>query len=126
MLYQRISEIPDKSFPTLYGSKAQHIQCNAENNQSCQTGRGKGRPSKLSNADKLLVMLMYYREHRSILHISHTCSLNEVQTWENLPNGSIIIKSKKFRLPGKKHLLDNVYIYIFFHAIFLNCFLKNY
>ncbi len=41
---------------------------------------GKGRPAKLSNADKLLMMLMYYREYRTFFHISITYGISEPQT----------------------------------------------
>ena len=41
---------------------------------------GSGCPSKLCNADKLLMMLIYYREYRPFFHISVTYGISVPQT----------------------------------------------
>ena len=67
----------------------------------------RGKPPKLGVEDKLLVMLMYYREYRTYEHIAVSYSISEsrvceiVQTMEN-----ILIADKRFHLPGKKKLLE--------------------
>ena len=66
-----------------------------------------GRPSKLIVEDQILVTLQYWREYRTYYHISKDWKIAEstvcrlVRKVEN-----ILIKSRKFSLPGKKKLLD--------------------
>ena len=65
----------------------------------------KGRPSKLSIPDQLLILLMYYREYRTFLHISKSYSISEMHCWRMVTTTeSILLQSKLFHLPGKKAL----------------------
>lgn len=65
----------------------------------------KGRPSKFSTADKLLMLLMYYREYRTFLHISVCYGISEMHCWRIITTTEqILLKSKSFHLPGKKSL----------------------
>ncbi len=67
-----------------------------------------GRPPKLSRADQLLVTLMYWREYRTQFHIGETYGVSEStvsRTIKIVENA--LMKSGKFRLPGKKKLQDN-------------------
>ena len=69
---------------------------------------GRGRPSKLNNADKLLMMLMYYREYRTFFHISIAYSISEPQTGRIIRQmEDLLINNKLFHLPGKKSLLQS-------------------
>ena len=64
-----------------------------------------GRKPKLIVEDQILIMLEYLREYRTYYHISKTWKMSEsnicriVHKIEN-----ILIKSRQFRLPGKKEL----------------------
>ena len=40
-------------------------------------GKRRGSKSKLSNYDKVLMMLMYYREYRTYAHIGSTYNISE-------------------------------------------------
>jgi hypothetical protein len=76
----------------------------------------RGTPAKLSHADKLLLLLMYYREYRTEFHastwlsnhigitygISESCVCEIIQETNN-----ILIGDPRFHLPGKKVLLRN-------------------
>src|SRR3954469_15467442 len=65
----------------------------------------RGRPSKLSIEDQVLMMLMYYREYRPFFHIGLSYGISEVQCWRIVTKvESTLIQSKAFRLPGKKQL----------------------
>ena len=65
----------------------------------------KGRPSKLSTADKILMLLMYYREYRTFLHISVCYGVSEMHCWRTITSiEQILLQSKMFHLPGKKAL----------------------
>jgi Helix-turn-helix of DDE superfamily endonuclease len=64
-----------------------------------------GRPTKLSRADQLLMTLMYWREYRTEFHIAPSYGSSEAtvcRTIQKVENG--LVRSGKFRLPGKKTL----------------------
>ena len=67
-----------------------------------------GRPPELCLEDRLLMVLMYWREYRTYEHIGETYGVSEstvcptVQQWENL-----LIKDTRFHLPGKKVLRES-------------------
>ena len=68
-------------------------------------GAKRGPKPKLSTEDKLLMMLMYYREYRTFLHISSDYGISEAQCWRIITSlEQLLIKSKLFHLPGKKVL----------------------
>ena len=68
-------------------------------------GAKPGPKPKLCIEDKLLMMLMYYREYRTFLHISSDYGISETQCWRIIPSlEQFLIKSKLFHLPGKKVL----------------------
>ena len=68
-------------------------------------GAKRGPKPKLSIEDKLLMLLMYYREYRTFLHISSDYGISEAQCWHIVTSlERLLIKSKLFHLPGKKVL----------------------
>lgn len=67
-----------------------------------------GRPSKLKIEDQILLTLQYLREYRTYYHIGKDWKISESNTCRIvLKIENILIKSKKFSLPGKKKLLDS-------------------
>lgn len=68
-------------------------------------GLKRGPKTKLSIEDKLLMLLMYYREYRTFLHISSDYGISEAQCWRIITDlERLLIKSELFHLPGKKVL----------------------
>ena len=66
----------------------------------------RGVPPKLSNPDRILLLLMYYREYRTQFHIGLTYGISESRVCEIIKETeSILIQDKRFHLPGKKALL---------------------
>ena len=64
-----------------------------------------GRPSKLSRADQLLMTLMYWREYRTQFHISGSYDISEATVCRTINKvEDALVRSGKFRLPGKKVL----------------------
>jgi hypothetical protein len=64
-----------------------------------------GRPFKMSEEDRVLLTLMYWREYRTMFHIGHAYNMSEAavcRTIQHIEN--ILSKSNKFKLPGKKQL----------------------
>ena len=64
-----------------------------------------GRPPKLSRADQLLMTLMYWREYRTEFHIAQSYAVSEATVCRTIRKvEDALVRSKKFRLPGKKAL----------------------
>jgi hypothetical protein len=67
-----------------------------------------GRPNKLSIENRLLMTLEYLREYRTYAHIGASYGLSESNTFDTIRwVENVLIKSKEFRLPGKKALLKS-------------------
>ena len=72
-----------------------------------RTGK-RGGQCKLSVEDQLLVVLEYWREYRTQFHIATTWGLSESAVCRLIQKvESRLMKSGKFRLPGKKQLYQN-------------------
>lgn len=68
----------------------------------------RGHTSELSVEDQLLMMLMYYREYRTYMHIAVDYGISESQCWRIINDlENILIQSKAFSLPGKKALVKS-------------------
>lgn len=103
-----IQNLPDERFQRLTGVKRATFDKMLTIIDSVKSVGGRGRPSKLCNADKLLMMLMYYREYRTFFHISITYGISEPQTGRIIRQmEDLLIKNKLFHLPGKKELLKD-------------------
>jgi hypothetical protein len=112
MFWKQIQDLPDKRFKRLTGVKREVFlqMLDAVKNFRQQTLKHptRGKPPKLSIEDKLLVMLMYYREYRTQEHIGVTYGISESRVCEIIQDmENILIKDKRFHLPGKKKLLES-------------------
>lgn len=112
MLYKDIEHIPPSQFKRLTGVKKEVFSamhnCVEKYKQSIRKHPSRGAPAKLSNADKLLLMLMYYREYRSQFHIGITYGISESRVCEIISEMErILISDKRFHLPGKKTLIKD-------------------
>ena len=110
MFYRDIEDLSSPKFKRLTGVKREvFAQMLEVFNQAKATSRkhpSRGTPAKLSNADKLLLLLMYYREYRTQFHISVTYGISESHVCEIIKEVErILIKDSRFHLPGKKSLL---------------------
>jgi len=106
MRHEKIKNYRNAKFKRLTGVKKETYKMMLE---VLETGLRKfGRPPALSRADQLLVTLMYWREYRTQFHIGETYGVSEStvsRTIKIVENA--LMKSGKFRLPGKKKLQDN-------------------
>lgn len=67
-----------------------------------------GRKPTLSIENRILMTLEYLREYRTYAHIGASYGLSETRAFENIRFiEDELIKSKLFRLPGKKALLKS-------------------
>lgn len=70
-----------------------------------------GRPPKLSVLDKLVIMLCYYREYRTMESIAFDYSVSKSTVYESIRWAEeALMKSGKFALPSKKALMDDLNI----------------
>lgn len=109
MQWEDISVLKDSQFQRLTGVKRTVFtnmrKVIEEHNKNRPTQRG--RPPSVSIENQLLIMLMYYREYRSFLHISITYNISETQCWRIVRKmEDVLLKSKLFHLPGRKKLLE--------------------
>lgn len=71
-------------------------------------GKKRGPKDKLNWYDKVLMMLMYYREYRTFAHIAASYNISEAQCWRIVTTlEKWLIKSELFHLPGKKKLTES-------------------
>jgi hypothetical protein len=67
-----------------------------------------GRPPELCLQDRLLLVLMYWREYRAQAHIAATYGVSEATVCRTIKRfEDILIKDKRFHLPGKKALRES-------------------
>ena len=67
-----------------------------------------GRPPTLAVEDRLLMVLMYWREYRTYEHIGETYGVSEATVCRTVQQfEDILLQDKRFHLPGKKALRES-------------------
>lgn len=106
MKWQEVQHLKDEIFKRLVGVSKATFKVMLAQITPQQGITRRGRPPILAKEDELLMMLMYYREYRTFLHISITYGISETQCWRIINTvEEQLIKCKLFHLPGKKQLL---------------------
>jgi hypothetical protein len=105
MFYKNIKHYAPEKFKRLTGVSKDVF---AMMNEALTAGlRPFGRPPALCLYDRLLMVLMYWREYRTYEHIGQTYGVSEVTVWRTVKQfEDILIKDKRFHLPGKKVLRE--------------------
>ena len=103
MHYETIEQLKDSDFKRLTGVQREIFE---QMLVVIEKGlRNFGRPTKLSRADQLLMTLMYWREYRTEFHIAQSYGVSEATVCRTIRKvEDALVRSKKFRLPGKKTL----------------------
>ena len=103
MNYKTIEHLKDSDFKRLTGVQRETFE---QMLTVIEKGlRDFGRPPKLSRADQLLMTLMYWREYRTEFHIAQSYGVSEATVCRTIRKvEDVLVRSKKFRLPGKKAL----------------------
>jgi hypothetical protein len=103
MRYETIEHLKDTDFKRLTGVQREtFVQMLKVVEKSL---RDFGRPTKLSRADQLLLTLMYWREYRTEFHIAQSYRISEATVCRTIHKvENALVRSGKFRLPGKKTL----------------------
>ena len=73
-----------------------------------RAGKKRGPKDKLTWYDKVLMMLMYYREYRTFAHVGASYHISEAQCWRIVTSlERWLIKSKLFHVPGRRKLTQS-------------------
>jgi predicted DNA-binding protein YlxM (UPF0122 family) len=111
MYWENIKSLPSEKFKRLTGVtyatfKLMVKEVKQEQDKiNKKKGDNRRRPYKLGIEDQILMMLMYYREYRTLFHIGETYGIHESNVSKNIRRiENILKKCKKLELPGKKKL----------------------
>jgi len=108
--YENIKLLSDSQFRRIAGVKRLTFEKMVEIlTEAHQIKKSKGgRPNKLCIENMLLMTLEYIREYRTYLHIAASYGLSESNTFTTIQwVENTLVKSKEFRLPGRKALLKS-------------------
>jgi hypothetical protein len=112
MRYTEIMQVSVSTFKRLTGvTKAvfhQMVEVVSDYKQAQRKHPTRGRQAyKVSVEDSVLMLLMYYREYRTFLHISATYGISEMQCWRIITGlEKMLLQSEHFHLPGRKALQE--------------------
>lgn len=110
MKYENLKLSSDANFRRVTGVKRKTFDAMVailKEAHKAKKARG-GRPNKLSIEEMLLMALEYIREYRTYIHIATNYGLSESNTFETIRwVENVLIRSKEFRLPGRKALLKS-------------------
>lgn len=110
MKFEQIKEEPEEGFRRLTGIKRSTFDMMTRLLREWEAvlkSQG-GKPNKLSIEDRLLMTLEYLREYRTYFHISRSYGISESACYRNIRwVEDILIKDRRFSLPGKKALLKS-------------------
>ena len=107
MKFENLKKLSKGQFRRITGIKSETFNVMVELVKKADNLKKPGRPKKLTVEDRILITLEYLREYRTYSNIGVSYGLSESNTYENIREvENILIKSKCFRLPGKKALLN--------------------
>ena len=107
MLYTETVVLSDSQFKRLTGVSRPvfNLMVNSVNEAVAARLTKRGNISKFSVEDQILIMLEYYREYRTYYHMASTYKVHESSIARIVnKTEAILIKDKRFNLPGKKVL----------------------
>ena len=108
----KLKDIDEATFKRVVGVKPSTYKVMIEEYKKAEIERKKdhkigGRKPKLCEEDRVLFMLEYYREYRTLRHMGIDYEISEGQASKVVKDVEIVlIKSGKFSLPSKRVLYD--------------------
>ncbi len=106
-------DIDEETFKRVVGVKHSTFKVMIEEYQKAEIERKKnhkigGRKPKLCEEDRVLFMLEYYREYRTLQHMGIDYGISEGQASKVVRDvETVLIKSGKFSLPSKRALYES-------------------
>jgi len=108
----KLKKINKENFKRLVGVKKATFEVMVEEYKKAEEERKKGhkiggRKPKLCEEDRVLFMLEYYREYRTLYHMGIDYGISEGQASKLVRDvESVLIKSGRFSLPSKRALYE--------------------
>ena len=109
MTYEQLKQLKPSAFKRKCGVRCETFEQMVELLRPHLDRTGKrGGQCKLSVEDQLLLVLEYWREYRTQFHIATSWGVSESAVCRLIQKvETLLMKSGKFRLPGKKQLYQN-------------------
>lgn len=107
----RIAKLKENEYQKLFGVKKAIFEEMLEILEETYTREHKrgGHPPKLNALDKLVIMLGYYRDYRTMESIAFNYDVSKSTIYESIRwVEDTLIKSRKFSLPSKKALINDL------------------
>lgn len=99
--FKRLVGVKPKTFETMVLEAKRISRLEAKK----VSGKKRGPKNKLTWYDRVLMMLMYYREYRTFAHVGVSYNISESQCWRIVTTlEQWLIKSKLFHVPGRRKL----------------------
>jgi len=108
----KFEKVNEENFKRVVGVKRETFKVMVEEYKKAEIERRKGhkiggRKPKLCEEDRVLFMLEYYREYRTLYHMGIDYGISEGQASKVVRDvESVLIKSGKFSLPSKRVLYE--------------------
>jgi len=108
----KFEKVSEENFKRVVGVKRSTFEVMVEEYKKSEAERKKGhkvggRKPKLCEEDRVLFMLEYYREYRTLYHMGIDYGISEGQASKVVRDvESVLIKSGKFSLPSKRALYE--------------------
>ena len=109
----KFEKVNEESFKRVVGVKRSTYEEMVKEYKKAEEERKKGhkvggRKAKLCEEDRVLFMLEYYREYRTLYHMGIDYGISEGQASKVVRDvESVLIKSGKFSLPSKRVLYES-------------------
>ena len=107
MSYEQVKDLLPAEFKRYCGVEPETFRrmVEAVSNHLRKKRRVSGRPTKLTVEDQVLLTLEYWREYRTLFHLSKSWGLHESSVCRTIRRvEDILTKSRAFRLPGRRKL----------------------
>ena len=110
MLYKNLQQLTQDKFKRLTGvsKKVFEIMVSSTQDNFAKRPTKRGKVSKFSIEDQVLIFLEYYKENRTFFHIGATYSVNESTIYRIVTKiENCLMKDEKFSLEGKNALKNS-------------------
>jgi hypothetical protein len=112
MKWKEVSQLSAKEFRRCTGISLAvfHQMAESVENSAAKERKhpNRGRNPQLSIEDKILLLLMYYREYRTMFHIGISYGISESLVCRIIKDTETkLLQDKRFHLPGKKALTQS-------------------
>lgn len=108
MIYEDVKNLTDGDFKRLCGVTRESFAAMCQVVAEYKQNNKRGRKSNLSIENQVLLTLSFWREYRTLFHLGRDWQLHESNVSRLVRRiEDILIKSRKFALPGKKRLLED-------------------